>query len=331
MAGLFDLTGQNIENTYQRILQTDGTLIYDGTGSLFTISGSIGSGSSFPYTGSARITGSLVVTGSAIISGSLAVTGSVRATAGFTGSLQGTATNAAFADNATYAYTAGQATLALEPANDWIPRKPDPNGISPYNLGSPTSAWNSIYVNHGTIYFLSESLGNPTTSGSLSIVDDPDTGARFVLGTRDSTGQQKEIIISDKGASLAISASIAATASYINPTFISQSVAASGFGAPGAITFMSTGSVTASVDVTGDIFIIRSASYNPFTVSSTGLTTISGSATNLFLIKNASNQAVLTVSQSGVVILATSSVELTGTAPNGAIYFTSNSLFVGLE
>ena len=96
-------------------------------------------------------------------------------------------------------------------------------------------------------------------------------------------------------------------------------------------TFMATGSVTASVDVSGDIFIIRSASYNPFTVSGTGLTTISGSAANLFLIKNASNQAVLTVSQSGVLILATSSVELTGTAPNGAIYFTSNSLFVGLD
>lgn len=95
--------------------------------------------------------------------------------------------------------------------------------------------------------------------------------------------------------------------------------------------FMATGSVTASVDVTGDVFIIRSASYNPFTVSNTGLTTISGSATNLFLIKNASNEPILTVSQSGVVILATSSIELTNTAPNGAIYFTSNSLFVGLD
>jgi hypothetical protein len=34
MAGPFDFTGQDIENTYQRVLQTDGTLIYDGTGSL---------------------------------------------------------------------------------------------------------------------------------------------------------------------------------------------------------------------------------------------------------------------------------------------------------
>ena len=96
-------------------------------------------------------------------------------------------------------------------------------------------------------------------------------------------------------------------------------------------TFISTGSVTASVDVTGDIFIIRSGSYNPFTVSSTGLTTISGSATNLFLIKNASNQPILTVSQSGIVTLATQSIDPTGTAPNGAIYFTSSSLFIGLD
>ena len=317
MAGQFDLTGQNIENTYQRILQTDGTLIYDGTGSLFTISGSIVSGSSFPFTGSARITGSLTVTGS------------VKATAGFTGSLQGTAT---FADNANYAANAGQAAIAVAPLGDWIPAKPDPDGISPYSLGSRDAAWNSLYVNNATIYFMSQSVGNPTTSGSLSVVDDPIEGARFVLGTRDAAGLKKEIVISDKGASLAVSASIAATASYINPTFISQSVAASGFGAGGGTsTFIATGSVTASVDVTGDIFIIRAASYKPFTVSSTGLTTISGSSTNLFLIKNASNQPVLTVSQSGVVILATSSVELTGPAPNGAIYFTSNSLFVGLE
>lgn len=127
-------------------------------------------------------------------------------------------------------------------------------------------------------------------------------------------------------------ASYAETASYINPTFISQSAAASGFGAGGGTsTFIATGSVTASVDVTGDVFIIKSGSYNPFTVSSTGLTTISGSATNLFLIKNASNEPILTVSQSGVVILATSSVELTNTAPNGGIYFTSNSLFIGLD
>ena len=207
------------------------------TGSLFNISSSYaltasfalngGGGSSFPYTGSARITGSLTVTGS------------VKASAGFIGSLQGNATSATFANNADYASTTGQAAIAVAPLGDWIPAKPD-GGFSPYNLGSKDAAWNSLYINNATIYFLSESVGNPTTSGSLSVVDDPIEGARFVLGTRDASGLKKEIVISDKGASLAISASIAQTASYISPTFISQSAAASGFGSGGSITYVSS-------------------------------------------------------------------------------------------
>jgi hypothetical protein len=218
-----------------------------------------GGGSTFPFTGSA------------IITGSLTVTGSVRATAGFTGSLQGTATNANFANNANLASTA---LLADEPVGDWVPRKPNPEGISPYNLGSPTAAWNHLYVNHGTIFFLSESFGAPTISSSLSVEDDPDGSSRFVIGTKESGSTTKNIIISDKGASLAITASYALTASYaqnaqtasffsgsisnavsasyaltssfaqnaqtasfINSTFISQSAAASGFGA--GVTYVS--------------------------------------------------------------------------------------------
>ena len=42
MAGPLDFTGQDIETTYQRVLQTDGVYIYDGTGSLFNITGSGG-------------------------------------------------------------------------------------------------------------------------------------------------------------------------------------------------------------------------------------------------------------------------------------------------
>jgi len=94
---------------------------------------------------------------------------------------------------------------------------------------------------------------------------------------------------------------------------------------------ISTGSVSASVNVTGDIFVIKSGSHSPFTISSTGTTTISGSASNLFLIKGNLNQTILTVSQSGVVIFATQSVELAGTAPNGGVYFTSGNFFVGLD
>ncbi len=62
-----------------------------------------------------------------------------------------------------------------------------------------------------------------------------------------------------------------------------------------------------------------------------GSVAITSSAQNIFLIKNANNRNVLTVSQSGVVVLATQSIELTSTAPVGGIYFTSSSLFIGLE
>ena len=51
---------------------------------------------------------------------------------------------------------------------------------------------------------------------------------------------------------------------------------------------------------------------------------------NIFLIKSGSID-MLTITQSGVVILSTQSAELTGSAPGGGIYFTSSSLFVGLE
>jgi hypothetical protein len=93
MAGPFDFTGQNIEDTYQRVLQTpDGINIYDGTGSLFTVtavasaggsntqiqfnSASLLSGSSnfsFDYTtNNVNLTGSIILTDSIYFSGSSA-------------------------------------------------------------------------------------------------------------------------------------------------------------------------------------------------------------------------------------------------------------------
>lgn len=63
-----------------------------------------------------------------------------------------------------------------------------------------------------------------------------------------------------------------------------------------------SGSVTASVNIKNDIFLIQSASQHMFSVSS-----------------------------SGVVVVATQSTELNNPAPYGGIYFTSGSFFVGLE
>jgi hypothetical protein len=71
----------------------------------------------------------------------------------------------------------------------------------------------------------------------------------------------------------------------------------------------------------------------PFSGSAviTGSLEIKSDINNIFLIKNFNNEPILTVSQSGVVIIATQSLELTGSAPNGGMYFTSGSFFVGLD
>lgn len=84
MAGPFDFTGQDIETTYQRVLQTDGVNIYDGTGSLFVISGS----SPSIDTGSFATTGSNIFIGSQTVTGSISVTNSVTASY-FVGTIDG--------------------------------------------------------------------------------------------------------------------------------------------------------------------------------------------------------------------------------------------------
>jgi outer membrane protein assembly factor BamB len=51
---------------------------------------------------------------------------------------------------------------------------------------------------------------------------------------------------------------------------------------------------------------------------------------NLFLITNNSTP-FLAIKQNGVLVLNTQLLELTGSAPNGGIYFTSSSFFIGLD
>ena len=84
MTGSFDFTGQDIETTYQRVLQTDGVDIYDGTGSLFVISGS----SPSINTSSFATTGSNIFKGDQTVTGSISVTNSVTASY-FVGTIDG--------------------------------------------------------------------------------------------------------------------------------------------------------------------------------------------------------------------------------------------------
>jgi len=67
-----DLTGQNIENTYQRVLQTDGINVYDGTGSLVTLQ-SVSVPFEFKSTDLYSTTSSLEITGSVSVANTLTV------------------------------------------------------------------------------------------------------------------------------------------------------------------------------------------------------------------------------------------------------------------
>jgi hypothetical protein len=79
MPGPFDFTGQNIETTYQRVLQTDGQSVYDGTGSLISIN---------LDSASFANTGSNIFIGNQIVTGSISVTNSVTASY-FVGTIDG--------------------------------------------------------------------------------------------------------------------------------------------------------------------------------------------------------------------------------------------------
>ena len=118
----------------------------------------------------------------------------------------------------------------------------------------------------------------------------------------------------------------------VRPWHVSQSVDA--FTGIDAYDITISGSLTVTgstqLNIGTDTFLILSGS-TPFLTVDQGQTTISSSASDLFLIKNAAGTPVLTVSQSGMVTLSTQSLTLTNPAPNGAIYFTSGALFVGLD
>ena len=102
----------------------------------------------------------------------------------------------------------------------------------------------------------------------------------------------------------------------------------------GIFPFTGDAVITGSLDINGtggDIFLIKSSSTEVVSIQESGVLTITNDAPTMFLIRDTSFAPILAVSGSGVVIFATQSQELTNTAPNGAIYFTSTSLFIGLD
>ena len=97
----------------------------------------------------------------------------------------------------------------------------------------------------------------------------------------------------------------------------------------GSLFLIGQGSFTSlSSYTTSDFFLVRNATTTLKVIDGIQVTSSAEIPLQIF---NSSNNNLLQISQSGVVILATSSVILTGTAPNGAIYFTSSSFYVGIE
>jgi len=111
----------------------------------------------------------------------------------------------------------------------------------------------------------------------------------------------------------AISASYAVTSSYFSGSISNA-----------------TNAISASYALTASYAMNSSVADIPFRISTGSISASVNIGSTIFLITN-NNIPILTVSQSGIVILATQSMDPTGIAPNGAIYFTSSSLFIGLD
>jgi hypothetical protein len=126
------------------------------------------------------------------------------------------------------------------------------------------------------------------------------------------------------------------TSSYNTGSFTGSFIG-DGSGLTGIQASKWTGSIDGSISresdvyVTGSFGVTNQAGTSLFLINAQGTTSVKSTANNIFLVQNQNNINILTVSQSGVIVIATQSVELNNPAPNGAIYFTSNSFFVGLD
>jgi hypothetical protein len=144
----------------------------------------------------------------------------------------------------------------------------------------------------------------------------------------------------DTGSFVTTSSFNAFTSSYNTGSFTGSFIGTfvgDGSGLTGLPTSKWTGSADGSISrnsdvyVTGSFGVTNQSNTSLFLINAQGATSIKSTADDIFLVKNQNNVNVLTVSQSGVIVVATQSVELSNPAPNGGIYFTSNSFFVGLD
>ena len=91
--------------------------------------------------------------------------------------------------------------------------------------------------------------------------------------------------------------------------------------------FYGSGSGNIVKEFTGSGGFINST---PFRIATGSISASVDTGNNIFLITQ-NNIPIFSISQSGVIVIVTQSIELTGSAPNGGIYFTSGALYVGID
>jgi hypothetical protein len=184
-----DLTGQNIENTYQRLVQTDGTNFYDGTGSLVilpsantasllttasavgnTITFTKGNASQFSITVDTGSGGAIDTSGFVTTSSFNAFTSSINNftasyntgsfSGSFTGSFNGTASWATNAQTASYVLQAISASFASNGGVTQLLAGPNitlspTNGLGQVTItstGGGGSSFNTATGSYGSFY-----------------------------------------------------------------------------------------------------------------------------------------------------------------------------------
>jgi hypothetical protein len=152
MAGPFDFTGQNIEDTYQRVLQTDGTDVYDGTGSLFILP--------------------------SVNTGSLLTTASFNA---WTGSnLSQFSGTSSFAATASYALNGGVTQII---PGEGILVSPS-SGVGDVTITATAAAYNTATGSYGSFYDTGSQLAvSATTIYSMSISTTDISNGVYISGS----------------------------------------------------------------------------------------------------------------------------------------------------
>lgn len=289
-----------------------------------------GNFSGFPFTGSAVISGSLAVTGSANVTGSLFVNGL----------LVGADTGGQLA---IWRYTSSLST-GTDPGPGYFKLNAawssSPNSASFDNFAYNPNVSFSGYLDNltvgtiiklvsltegGTYKLLQVTSVAPPESGYenygvsqlTSAGNDPNDGDQFAFIPVGSPGIGFDTISNPGPGRVILSdgSTNAATAS-VDLTYIGSS-------------FFVTGStVFTAAPGESNVVTVKSGSASFLTIDTGSLFNIYSS---IFNVNNpVTQQPVLTVSES-IVQIATQSLAPTGVAPNGAIWFTSTNMYVGLD